>query len=214
MNEKTTDAPAEQKRRGSRGLSEELGLPPYMEAYPLKRGGYSYRVLDKNKKWVGVGRNREEAIEARNKLLGRHVSEDDQNPAEVFIKAKKGAKQRGIAFELTEDDVLSLFQRQNWRCALTQKPFNNKRPHGQRTRPWAASLDRIDSRRSYTVENCRLVCTFVNVALNTYGESLFSELLEHMVRRIVLAELKALGFNSKKLVCSNSSATKNDSKEP
>ena len=37
--------------------------------------------------------------------------------------------------------------------------------HGHRTAPFKASIDRIDSTRGYTRDNCRLVCWFVNQAL-------------------------------------------------
>lgn len=180
-------------RRGAKGLSEELGLPPYMEARVLKRGGYSYRVLNKDKKWINVGWNLEEALEKRKEILGTHWKTDNQDALDVFHRAQKGSARRGIKFEITEAEIQAMFERQNNRCAITQKPFNNKKPHGQRNRPWAASLDRIDSNKGYSVKNCRLVCTFVNVALNNYGEGLYSELLEHMVRRIVKEELKKLG---------------------
>lgn len=183
----TTPAP---KRRGAKGLAAELGLPPYMEARPMKHGGYSYRVLNPEKKWVSVGWNLDEALAAHQRILGTSWNTSAQDAREVFLRAKKGAARRGIEFHITEDDIRQMFEQQNSRCALTQKPFNNTKPHGQRNRPWCASLDRRDSRKHYTVDNCRLVCTFVNVALNTYGDGLFTELLEHMVRRIVKEELR------------------------
>lgn len=182
------------KRRGAKGLAEELGLPPYMEARALKRGGYSYRVLTPEKKWVLVGWNLDEALAAHKRILGTSWSTAEQDAREVFQRARKGALRRGIEFDITEEEIRRMLEQQNNRCALTQKPFNNTKPHGQRTRPWCASLDRRDSSKGYSVENCRLVCTFVNIALNAYGDGLFTELLEHMVRRVVKEELRNLGI--------------------
>jgi hypothetical protein len=193
----TDETPKNSQRRGAKGLSEELGLPPYMEAIRRRGGGYSYRVRGKDKNWISVGWNLNEALERYKEIRGTTWRTDSQEAIEVFQRAIKGAKRRGIEFDITQDDVQAMLERQNYRCAITQKPFNNRKPAGQRNRPWAASLDRIDSSRGYSVENCRLVCTFVNVALNNYGDGLYTELLEHMVRRVVQEELRKLGLYSK-----------------
>lgn len=159
----------------------------------MRNGKYSFRVLNREKKWIPVGWNLEEALELRRKILGEEFSSGDQDPVEIFSRAKKGAVQRGIGFHLTVDDVNEMFRRQSNRCAVTQKPFNNTKPHGQRVRPWAASIDRIDALGEYTTSNCRLVCIFVNIGLNTYGDKMYSELLEHIVRRVVREELARNG---------------------
>lgn len=188
------EAPTARNRRGAAGLSKELDLPPYMEAIPRRGGGYSYRVRDKDKKWIPVGWNLQEALDRYREIRGSTWRTDNQDAVEVYQRALKGAKRRGIKFNITQDQVHEMMEMQTHRCAITQKPFNNKKPAGQRNRPWAASLDRIDSRQGYSVENCRLVCTFVNVALNNYGDGLYTELLEHMVRRVVQEELRNLGL--------------------
>lgn len=180
----------------------------------MKRGGYSYRVLSREKKWINVGWNLEEAVAEHRRLLGETWTSHDQDARDVFLRAKKGAARRGITFDINEADVLDMFRRQSNRCALTQKPFNNSKPHGQRNRPWAASLDRIDSRQGYRVDNCRLVCTFVNVALNTYGDGLFTELLEHMVRRVVKEELGKMGLEFPRAGIRNSHATQGNPTKP
>lgn len=174
------------------GLSDALNLPPYMEARPMKRGGYSYRAQGLDGKWVSLGWNFQEALAGYTQLRGTHSLAKDQSASEIFYRASKGAKQRGIQFDLTIEDVEKMLKVQNWRCAVTQRPFSNKKQAGQRTRPWAASLDRIKSDGHYEFSNCRLVCTFVNIGLNSYGDGHFSELLESLVRRIVQEELSRL----------------------
>lgn len=172
----------------------------------MKSGGYSYRVLNQEKKWVSVGWNLDEALAEHKRILGTSWSTSEQDAREVFLRARKGAARRGIEFNITEEDIRLMFEQQKNRCALTQKPFNNTKPHGQRNRPWCASLDRRDSHKGYTVDNCRLVCTFVNVALNTYGDGLFTELLEHMVRRVVKDELSKIGIQFPRTGICNSHA--------
>lgn len=176
------------KRRGKSGLAQELNLPPNMEARRLRNGNYSYRVLLNDGSKVNVGWNLQEAMHEYLRLRGPAV-DSTQAAAEIWQRHKKSAAQRGLAFELTVDDVREMLDRQGSRCALTQRAFSNEKPAGQRIRPWAASIDRKDATKGYSVNNCRLVCASVNVALNRFGDAAFMELLESMVRRIVREEL-------------------------
>lgn len=169
-------------------ISEALNLPPYMEARKMKRGGYTYRVQMDNGKKIPLGWNLQEALSEYQRLRGR-FQDSTQSASEILVRHRKGAKQRRIAFELTLEDVKEMLDRQAGRCAMTQKPFSNERPGGQRIRPWAASIDRIDSTKGYERSNCRLVCASVNVAMNKFGDGAFIELLESLVRRVVLEEL-------------------------
>ena len=45
------------------------------------------------------------------------------------------------------------------------------------------SLDRIDSSKGYTVENCRLVCTAVNLAMNEWGEDVLERIALYYRRK-------------------------------
>lgn len=107
----------------------------------------------------------------------------------LFVRHSKGAKARGIAFELTLQDVQVMLKASRGKCAVTDKPFSNEKPAGYRIRPWAPSIDRIDPRKPYTKENCRVVCAAVNVAMNQFGDALFMGLIEAIVRRVVREEL-------------------------
>jgi hypothetical protein len=178
-------------KRGKAGTAQDLNLPPYMEARPMKQGGYAYRVqLDDGRK-VSLGWNLQEALEHYQRLRGRFDA-PDQIPSEIVRRHKRGAAQRGIEFEVTATDVAAMLQRQANRCAITQREFSNERPPGQRIRPWAASLDRKDSDKGYTVGNCRLVCASVNIAMNRFGDGAFVEHMEALVRRVVREEIAAL----------------------
>lgn len=73
--------------------------------------------------------------------------------------------------------ALDLYQAQGGRCALSGLRFDLRSAgYGKARRPFAPSLDRIDSRGGYTRENVRLVCQVVNFALNAYGEDIFREI--------------------------------------
>lgn len=56
-----------------------------------------------------------------------------------------------------------MFLRQRGKCAVTKYPMVYV---GKRERQRVASLDRIDSRKGYHVENCQLVCRAVNIMKN------------------------------------------------
>ena len=176
------------------GTARALNLPPYMEARPMKSGGYTYRVQLEDGSKVALGWNLQEALTEYQRLRGRFMA-SDQSAAEILTRHRKGAKRRGLEFSLTVEDVQAMLERQAGRCAVTQKPFNNTKPAGQKIKPWAASLDRKNCDVGYINGNCRLVCASVNIAMNRFGEGAFMELLESMVRRAVREELVALGVS-------------------
>ena len=158
----------------------------------MRRGGYTYRVQLQDGSKVSVGWNLQEALIEYERLRGR-FDRSDQIPSEIIRRHKAGAARRGIRFALTVDDVAAMLARQAGRCAITQRTFDNTKPDGQRIRPWAASIDRISSDQGYTVENSRLVCASVNIAMNRFGDGSFVEHMEALIRRVVREELARAG---------------------
>jgi hypothetical protein len=100
---------------------------------------------------------------------------------ELFKQARKNASVRGIEFTMTRADMLALLDESGGSCTITGIPFDpDFRPH--RRRPFVPSLDRIDNAKPYTVENCRMVCSAVNCALNEWGLSVLEEIAMAMNR--------------------------------
>lgn len=95
--------------------------------------------------------------------------------ARLFRSTKKNAKQRGIEFNLSIDDIKVMFDKSNGRCCMTGIEFDHSPPNG-RKRPFTTSIDRIDSEKPYSIENCRLICVAMNLAMNWYGESVFQRI--------------------------------------
>lgn len=132
----------------------------------------------------------EDAAEAKSGMLAWHAGDEqtritpDLDAAmrtklrAVASGAMQRARQRGTPVDpdlvgLTFD----LFEAQGARCALTGIPFDLRVVGvGQARRPFAPSLDRIDSSGGYTRDNTRLVCQAVNFALNAFGEDVFREI--------------------------------------
>lgn len=100
----------------------------------------------------------------------------------LFYGAKKNAKQRGINFDMTMGDMLLLVSTANGRCMLTGIEFEFAYIGHHKKRPWAPSLDRIDSDNGYSLTNCRLVCAAVNLAMNEWGEEPLRRIARALVR--------------------------------
>jgi hypothetical protein len=160
----------------------------------LYRHGHSFRLVHPDGRKINLGRDEGEAIRRYTLLMT-----PPQPPlppmlaADVWRRHMRGAKQRGIEFALTMDDAQALLDAGRSRCAVTELPFSMEKPEGLRIRPWAPSIDRIDGRRGYVPGNVRMVCAFVNVAMNGFGERLFLTVLRSLVQAGVAAELHRIG---------------------
>lgn len=95
----------------------------------------------------------------------------------MFIRA--GRSNRAC---MSRDELEELWRRSGGRCELTGIEFNVD-PHGNCVkRPWAPSIDRKDNAKGYEFENCRLVCTAVNLALNEFGDEVLMRIARALVR--------------------------------
>jgi hypothetical protein len=101
-----------------------------------------------------------------------------------YYMAERNSKQRGIEFALSMEDLMVLANRAKGRCEVTGISFEVVDISRKWDRqPWTASIDRIDCAKGYTLSNCRLVCAAVNVALNSWGESVLNRIVDAMVER-------------------------------
>lgn len=85
--------------------------------------------------------------------------------------ARYRAKKKGLEFTITLEDVRALAEKQNNKCALTGVELNwdPKANRGSRRCPAdRGSLDRIDSRKGYTLDNIQLLTDFANSYKSNY----------------------------------------------
>jgi len=82
---------------------------------------------------------------------------------------------------------MTLYARANGRCEVTGIRFDRMKPESASRRPWFPSIDRKDSRGNYSLENCRIVCVAVNIAMCEWGHFV----LKRMARAMVLGPLAA-----------------------
>lgn len=80
-----------------------------------------------------------------------------------------------MEFSLTSKEIETLWIASNGRCSVTGLPFNydNVRGRGATKNPFAPSLDRIESKRGYTIDNVRFVLTAVNIGMMDWGLPLY-----------------------------------------
>jgi hypothetical protein len=93
------------------------------------------------------------------------------------------AKEKKLAFDMTQEALEEMAERQRFSCAVTGVPFTEDRQRAWRQNPYKLSIDRIDPKKGYVMSNVRLVCFAVNVALLDWGESVFATFAEAYVKR-------------------------------
>jgi hypothetical protein len=88
----------------------------------------------------------------------------------AIYNARKRARIKGLECELSADTAKELWWRCGGKCELTGIQFDYEDADDSFRRPYIPSIDRIDSNKGYTLENVRVVCSAVNIAMNQWGE--------------------------------------------
>lgn len=104
----------------------------------------------------------------------------------MYPRVRRGATTRNIPFEITRPEFVDLAVASGGVCAVTGIPFSTRVLASARVgerRPYMPSVDRKDSGGPYSAPNCRLVLVGVNLAMNSWGEEFFIDLLKHFQTR-------------------------------
>lgn len=94
----------------------------------------------------------------------------------AYMQSVYGARKRAIKKsseqDLSKGEAEALWLRCNGKCEVTGIPFSlDNSDTGSTRRPWAPSIDQIESGKGYTIANVRVVCIAVNIAMNQWGEN-------------------------------------------
>jgi len=95
----------------------------------------------------------------------------------MITSTKMSAKNKNIAFNLTHEWFRLRFQ--IGACELSGIPFDMV---GKKT-PNSPSVDRIDPKGGYTIENCRLILWSINRALCNYGQDYLFDVFKKIFER-------------------------------
>lgn len=93
-----------------------------------------------------------------------------------FTETKLNAKERGLEFTITIEDMWNIYLKQDKKCALTKIPIFFKDSQRRATIEQTASIDRIDSDKGYTPDNIQVVHKDVNRMKNWYPQDRFIEI--------------------------------------
>lgn len=120
----------------------------------------------------------EAALQNMNVLAVGREPVEDAHFSMMESQAKKRARKYGRDYTLPPGWAKAQYERQDGRCAMSGMYMAKDR---KKHAPHAPSIDRKDSRKGYTPDNCRLVTYMVNCAKNQFTER---ELLE-MCRALI-----------------------------
>lgn len=93
--------------------------------------------------------------------------------AAAYNAAGAASAKRSVPFPLTHDELIYMMRRSLGRCEITGIRFSADNFSLSRRRPFVPSIDRIDPRGLYELDNCRLVAWIVNLAISDWGEDIF-----------------------------------------
>jgi hypothetical protein len=174
---------------------KNTALPKYMLARP-KAGGviyyYSNIIVQGKRRELPLGPHLPSAIQQHSenvKLHYPHHGNFAKKPPELdyaktlFASVKSNARTRNIYVDITVEDIEVMLERSGFRCELTDIHFDLQKKSRFRVRPWVPSVDRIDSSKPYTMNNCRVVCAAVNSAMNQYGEDVLMKIAMMMIEK-------------------------------
>lgn len=96
------------------------------------------------------------------------------------------ARTKGREYILGSEIIRQMLEEAKDRCVLTGLAFDyNERTDDEEwlRRPLSPSIDRIDNRRGYELDNIRIVCTAVNIAINEWGLETFDKVCRALIKK-------------------------------
>lgn len=107
-------------------------------------------------------------------------NKDKLNARRRYLRTSKEGKAAALYEKIKNSDITLewIKEKINNKCELTGISFSYER-QGNRA-PKAPSIDRIDSLKDYSKENCQVILTWLNIAKQNMSNDIFKELLKEV----------------------------------
>jgi hypothetical protein len=143
----------------------------------------------RKQKWISLTTNYEESV---------RMAEELKNPQTVKIGTKldikkfaikafrscaRRAETRGMEISITQQWVEERLENISYKCEVTGLDFDLVMLSNSHGKPFAPSIDRINSSQGYTQSNTRIVCVATNYAMNAWGETVLAVIANQYVSK-------------------------------
>lgn len=107
-------------------------------------------------------------------------------PGSFVQRYKRRCREKNWEWAITLEDLHRLYIEQGKKCALTglDISFDNLFVDTKQGYSCTASLDRIDSKKEYTLDNIQIVHKDVNIMKNYYPQDYFIEICKLIVKNV------------------------------
>jgi len=122
---------------------------------------------------LGIKVSDELKIQLRNKNFRKSYKGTENIPGQYFSRLRTKSKERNMAYNVSNQYLEDLMKAQDFKCALSGVEISfPERKRGERQN-FSASLDRIDSSKSYEEGNVQWVHKDVNIMKNDLDQDRF-----------------------------------------
>lgn len=105
-----------------------------------------------------------------------------KNRKNILLKAaKRRAERKNLPFDLTAEWYDIAFG--EGVCPILGLTYEEGVSSGWNSTPLAPSIDRIDPKKGYTVENCRIISYWANVSRSDWPEDLHYEYMQRAINQ-------------------------------
>lgn len=117
----------------------------------------------------GYSRECKDCEKERKKI--KRATQEINDRDRLLSGCKTRALKNNIPFDLTKEQLIELFEKQNGKCALSNLEMQTVIKAGKN--PFNVSIDRIKPGRAYSLSNIRLVCNSINTMRSNLSDEEF-----------------------------------------
>lgn len=100
--------------------------------------------------------------------------------ASILLRhAKHRSEKRQIAFDLDKEWIEEKIKK--GKCELSNLNFDLKNSDDLQFNPFAPSIDKIDPKKGYTKNNCRVVLVCVNFGIGQWGIEVYTKVAKAVI---------------------------------